>query len=355
MEGVYKALFKMSKQVTSLEAKVDGLQGNSEFSAMDDKLGHLVSRMDLVIKRVDDKIDDQGLGFDSMKRAMERLRESNDREDEAVRDINRKLERFDLVLRRILGFNQTFEKLSDKLTEMDQMVYDLHGLGFPKEEENESSQDDSDETQYDNEVESNEQLGRSPPPTLFSASESIPSFSPSVVPTVIPVSTVPSDSVSDVTVPDVSEPVPTSIAPSDSAPEVSDPEISEPDPTSTVPSKLDPAVSVPDRSPDITMTSPTPLNSQDVDQTTTVITSGTNLLPPPANVPTSSEPSPTTNAAIPKAKHRTPTLTVDAAETRRSARIRLNSRDPSPEPVAAKRRSEDDEGGDPKRRRVVPS
>jgi hypothetical protein len=80
MEGVYKALFKMSKQVTSLEAKVDGLQGNSEFSAMDDKLGHLVSRMDLVIKRVDDKIDDQGLGFDSMKRAMERLQESNNRE-----------------------------------------------------------------------------------------------------------------------------------------------------------------------------------------------------------------------------------------------------------------------------------
>lgn len=329
----------MGKQVTSMEAKLDSLQDFKDFSAIDDTLGHLVTRMDLVIKSVDEKIDDQGLRLDSIKRAMERLRESNNREDEAVREVNRKLERFEIMLRRILGFNKAFEKLAEKLTDVDDKVYDLHGLGFPRHG-NESSpeDDDSDEThtQYDNEK---------------LEPESIPSFSPTNVPVLVPV-TDPSDSAPSDSVP--SDSVPSDSVPSDSVPGVStaEPVVA----SAVVASAVEAPAAVISVSPDITMTSPTPLNSQDNDQTTTVITASTDLLSPPANVPTSSDhlsPPSTTNAGIPKAKGRTNTV-----GRRRSPRG-LNSRDPTPvNDLGPKRRSEDGEdgeGNDRKRRKAVPS
>ena len=71
IDGMYKALFKMSKQMTSLEGKVEEIKHTWDLSAIEDTLGHLVTRMDLVVKRVDKKIDNQGLVLVSIKRVME--------------------------------------------------------------------------------------------------------------------------------------------------------------------------------------------------------------------------------------------------------------------------------------------
>ena len=55
----------------SLEGKVEEIKPTWDLSAIEDMLGHLVTRMDLVVKRIDRKIDDQGLVLESIKRVME--------------------------------------------------------------------------------------------------------------------------------------------------------------------------------------------------------------------------------------------------------------------------------------------
>ena len=59
--------------MTSLEGKVEEIKHTWDLSAIEDTLGHLVTRMDLVVKRVDEKISDQGLVSVSIKRVMEQL------------------------------------------------------------------------------------------------------------------------------------------------------------------------------------------------------------------------------------------------------------------------------------------
>ena len=112
-------------------------------------------------------------------------------------------------------------------------------------------------------------------------------------------------------------------------PTIADPAVT--GPTPTVPAVTDPAVFsplvslssrnveastavttvVPNTSPDITMTSATPLNSQDNNQTMALIPSNVKLLPPPTHIPTSTvhlSPPTLTEEAIPKAKCHSPTL-----------------------------------------------
>ena len=109
------------------------------------------------------------------------------------------------------------------------------------------------------------------------------------------------------------------------------------------------------RSPTVTMTSPMPINSQDDDQATTTILPS-NHLSPPTNITPSIDhiSSPPSDGANSKAKHHrghTPTI-----GERRSPRIRDISHAPTPAmDITTKHRSEDEEGGDPKRRKLLPS
>ena len=119
-------------------------------------------------------------------------------------------------------------------------------------------------------------------------------------------------------------------------------------------SRLNPA-STTARSPTVTMTSPTPINSQDDDQATTTILPSNHLSPPTNITPSidhiSSLPS---DGANPKAKRHcghTPTI-----GEWKSPRIRDISHAPTPAmDITTKHRSEDEEGGDPKHRKLLPS
>jgi hypothetical protein len=140
-------------------------------------------------------------------------------------------------------------------------------------------------------------------------------------------------------------------------------------------------------SPDVTMTTATPLNSQDdIQHTTTLLTStGGQALPPTSDDPVQVETSPTAETAPvhsppptkpvteeepPKTVHLSPPATVEEEIAkgnrkrqrtpnpnigdRRSPRLKGNSRAPSPA-VRTKRPAEDDEGGNTKRVKVKPS
>ena len=109
------------------------------------------------------------------------------------------------------------------------------------------------------------------------------------------------------------------------------------------------------RSPTVMMTSPIPINSQDDDQATMTILPS-NHLSPPTNITPSVDhiSSPPSDGANPKAKrHQGHTPTIGE---QRSPRIRDISCAPTPAiDITTKRRSEDEEGGDPKHCKLLPS
>lgn len=118
-------------------------------------------------------------------------------------------------------------------------------------------------------------------------------------------------------------------------------------------------VTPPDKSPDVTMTTPTPINSQDDVQNTSTLIAAPIPLPAPHS-------SSMTAASIPNPR---PLVTAPAhlavpvkppsnipSERRRSPRIQELSRPPTPAgDVASKREAEESAGGDPKRQKLGPS
>ena len=93
-------------------------------------------------------------------------------------------------------------------------------------------------------------------------------------------------------------------------------------------------------SPNVTMTTPTPLNSQEGVQETTILVTP---IARPAHAPTPA------NTLVPPPIH-------DGGSRRRSPRLQGNSRGPSPaSDAASKRPSEDEDGGDSKRQKLLPT
>ena len=90
--------------------------------------------------------------------------------------MDKKLERYDVLLRRILGFNIPLEKLSAQMTQVDKGILDLLDNAYPQEDDYLTTvkDDEGDEmcTQYDNEAHYIDSLGTGPPPSLFSSSKS---------------------------------------------------------------------------------------------------------------------------------------------------------------------------------------
>jgi hypothetical protein len=372
---MYRMLFKISQRITSMEAKIDDLQSSRYVTWMEARMDDIIERMDDIVAKVDgiansvdDRIADQGMEISSTRRGMERLYELCKKEEEIIRNNGKRVENHEIMLRRILGFHQNLEELSVQQTQVGKGVQALINMAFPADDVkagNSSTEEDDDDsgTQYDNDELYQDNLGTGPPPTLFPA----PSQPPPLVPVSSSIAFIPPPITGPVP-PSITGPVPLSTTgpvppsitgpvpapnPSPKQPPVTgavQPIVAAPAVTplarqlTPVPGQLPPA---PEPTPVVTMTTPTPINSQDDDQATKLIASSSSLLPPPANSPPSADrlsPPSTTDETIP-----IPTK-------RRSPRIGGNSRAPSatPEP-AAKRRSEDEKAGDPKRRKVMPS
>jgi hypothetical protein len=373
----------MDKRMTTMEGKIDEMKTH-RYDTLESKLDNTLERMESAYITTEDKIDDQGLHLSSIKRAMERLHEKNKREEVTHGRVENKLYSYEVMLRRILGFHETMKEIYDYQRRMGEGVQDLLDVAFPPKDNDPSSEEEETKTQYDNDDDYQERLGTGPPPTLFPHSN--PSFLP-VASSSIPGASYffPAHTVSTPTVPSPTVPlatdsgatglasadsVPTDPAPAESAPTDEAPADSAATSTApleltrTVPAPTAPLSEVPDSSfvpvpsPDITMTTPTPLNSQDVDQGTTTIISSTSLLPLPTPSGNHLSPPPATVTGETNTKARQPPNRKPTVGGRRSPRIQENSRAPSPAvPSTGKRRkSEDDEeGGVPKRQRVAPS
>jgi hypothetical protein len=348
-----------------MEGKIDEMKTH-RYDTIESKLDKTLETMESAYTTTEDKIDDQGLNLSSIKRAMERLHQKNRREEDAHRRVEDKLHSYEVMLRRILGFQETLKGMSDYQRRIGDGVQYLIDVAYPAKDDDSNSDSEETKTQYDNDDDYQERLGTGPPPTLF------PSSNPSFLP--VASSSVPAPTLSTPTVPVSTDSGATGIAPTDSDP--TGPASTDSEPTGTAPmvitktlpaptaalSEVPDSSFVPVLSPDITMTTPTPQNSQDIDQGTTTIISSASLLPPalippPINTTPSANhlsPPPATGETNPKARqppNRKPTL-----GGRRSPRIQENSRAPSPAVPSKRRNTEDDEeGGDPKRQKVAPS
>jgi hypothetical protein len=176
---LYRAIFEISQNLTSVEAKIDEIQSNRHDTWLDTKMTDLGAGVDIVATRVDEKIDELGLSIDSVKRGMEKVHQLNKTIEDGLRMTNKKMDRYELMLRRILGFYEQLEDLSFQQTQMAKDVQDLHSQAFPEYHENpQGTEDDDDETgtQYDNE-DKYETLGNGPPLTLFPAPAPFPPIS----------------------------------------------------------------------------------------------------------------------------------------------------------------------------------
>src|SRR5271168_2988439 len=118
-----------------------------------------------------------------------------------------------------------------------------------------------------------------------------------------------------------------------------------PAPPSTVESPIRPISPPKGPSPEITMTNPTPVHSQDDDQVTRTIASNNDTVEPPSQLPPSSI---YTYLALPTDNNSKGNRSQ--GPSRRSPRFQT----PTPTDHGSKRPPEDEEGGDAKRRKVVP-
>jgi hypothetical protein len=341
----------MSNHLLSMEAKLDDLMAEKDDTTIKDILGGIIIRIDHVEKAVEERIDEQGLAIATIRRAMEKMQELRKREEELVRNVNKNLARFEIMLRRILGFHQDFGNLSSQLSEVGKNVNDLLLPQGPRDDNSSTEDDDETKTQYNNNEGNYERLGNGPLPMLFTAPIGNPLTNVLTVPTASSIT--PQDKIKmGTTVPTGPASTGTTftgtVAPTSPIVEsaVGSTVIPSPAPITT----FVPPISQ-DPSPDITMTPPTPLNSQDQGQDTTTVSSSTNLVPPPNEVPPSPGQASQVPVTNPKGKGRPP-----AVGERRSPRIRGDSRAPTPATeLPAKRHSQDDEEVDPKCRKVMPS
>src|ERR1700678_4291622 len=292
----------MNRKMSSMEAKIDAKKP-------DETVYNLLAKIDGALDNVDDKVDDQELRLDSMKRAMERLHEANRKEWESFINLEKKIEKMDLVLRRIFGFHKSLEHLSAQQAEVSKGLQRLLDLAYPPDSHSGGDDEDETRTQYDN------------------------SFSPPLVPVI-----------SGPVLPVTSDPV-------DTEPETMSLPIIEPlvrlspAPPSTVESPIRPISPPKGPSPDITMTNPTPVHSQDDDQVTRTIASNNDTVEPPSQLPPSSN---YTYLALPTDNNSKGNRSQ--GPSRRSPRFQT----PTPTDHGSKRPPEDEEGGDAKRRKVVP-
>src|SRR6202522_4192364 len=341
----------MNRKMSSMEAKIDAKKP-------DETVYNLLAKIDGALDNVDDKVDDQELRLDSMKRAMERLHEANRKEWESFNNLEKKIEKMDLVMRRIFGFHKSLEHLSAQQAEVSKGLQSLLDLAYPPDSHSGGDDEDETRTQYDNKENLREKLGRGPPPSLFTNPDlqhmrdrnpaikglNIPinseyvgsSFSPPSVPSV----------------PVISGPVLSLTSnPVDTEPETMSLPIVEPlvrlspAPPSTVESPIRPISPPKGPSPDITMTNPTPVHSQDDDQVTRTIASNNDTVEPPSQLPPSSN---YTYLALPTDNNSKGNRSQ--GPSRRSPRFQT----PTPTDHGSKRPPEDEEGGDAKRRKVVP-
>ena len=103
----------MSKEITSMDAKIEEMQANRLDTWLDAKMTDIVAGMDSIGNWVDEKIDDLGLRIDSVKQGMDQMYGLNKTVEESLRMVNKKIDRYEVMLRRILGFYQKLEDLSN--------------------------------------------------------------------------------------------------------------------------------------------------------------------------------------------------------------------------------------------------
>src|SRR6202522_2657717 len=150
----------MNRKMSSMEAKINAKKP-------DETVYNLLAKIDGVLDNVDEKVDDQELRLDSMKRAMERLHEANRKEWESFNNLEKKIEKMDLVMRRIFGFHKSLEHLSAEQAEVSKGLQGLLDLAYPPDSHSGGDDEDETRTQYDNKENFHEKLGRGPPPALF--------------------------------------------------------------------------------------------------------------------------------------------------------------------------------------------
>jgi len=294
----------MNRKMSSMEAKIDAKKPDAVYN--------LLAKIDGALDNVDDKVDDQELRLDSMKRAMERLHEANRKEWESFINLEKKIEKMDLILRRIFGFHKSLEHLSAQQAEVSKGLQRLLDLAYPPDSHSGGDDDDETRTQYDNSF--------SPP--------SVPS-GPVISGPVLPVTSDPVDTEPETMSLPIVEPL-VRLSPA---------------PPSTVESPIRPISPPKGPSPDITMTNPTPVHSQDDDQVTRTIASNNDTVEPPSQLPPSSN---YTYLALPTDNNSKGNRSQ--GPSRRSPRFQT----PTPTDHGSKRPPEDEEGGDAKRRKVVP-
>ena len=165
----------MSKEITSMDAKIDEMQANWLDTWLDAKMTNIVAGMDSIGNQVDEKIDDLGLRINSVNRGMDWMYGLNKTVEESLKMVNKKIDRYEVMLRRILGFYQKLEDLSIQQSQVAKDVEDLHTLTFPNNDKNlpAAEDDDVDETgtQYNNNQRYNQRLGDGPALTLFPSPE----------------------------------------------------------------------------------------------------------------------------------------------------------------------------------------
>src|SRR6202522_1035806 len=115
----------MNRKMSSVEAKIDAKKPDKT------RVYNLLAKIDGVLDNVDEKVDDQELRLDSMKRAMERLHEANKKEWESFNNLEKKIEKMDLVMRRIFGFHKSLEHLSAQQAEVSKGLQSLLDLAYP--------------------------------------------------------------------------------------------------------------------------------------------------------------------------------------------------------------------------------
>jgi hypothetical protein len=117
----------MNKHMTMMEAKIDGLKADKDetFDPIESKLEYALDRMEGAEKSTSEKIDNHGLIISSIKRGMEHLYDLNKREEETAKTVKKKINSYEIMLRRILGFHEPLMNLLDHQKQLGRGVQDL--------------------------------------------------------------------------------------------------------------------------------------------------------------------------------------------------------------------------------------
>ena len=87
----------MSKEIALMDTKIEEMQANQLDMWLDAKMTNIVTGMDSVGNRVDEKINDLGLRIDSVKRGMDQMYGLNKTVEESLRMVNKKIYRYEVM------------------------------------------------------------------------------------------------------------------------------------------------------------------------------------------------------------------------------------------------------------------